>query len=450
MTSTSLLSYARRLGAALVSLLVLGLVASLVALAPPPAGAATTSLSARPAVAGERLVLTGSVPATRARPVTLQRRAAARWVRVAGARTTARGAFRFVVRQPSVATAYRVLAPAVAGRRATVQPCRPGRPGRPARHPHHHRAAGGTEPARGARRLRAGPSGPPVAGGATGRRPVAGRGRRHPAALGPDHRRGAHPPHGRAVRRPGHRSRLARRGRRQPPVTVDVQAVAPRRVGAPRLVTVGPGGAVGDTAPGGAGTSDGGRWVTFESDATNLVPGLNGDATQVYLRDTRAGTTTRISSAPDGGPGDGYSYDPVISGDGRYVSFTTTAMLLPNDTNRTLTESSTSTTQAEPLPVAGDRLSTARARRRRHRSRSRSSQTRTAGRYARVLEPPAYVDHRRPRAVRSVRLDRRTGTPPRWRRTAPPGRRPAAQHASPRATPSMVRATSSAPDSLAR
>ena len=117
-------------------------------------------------------------------------------------------------------------------------------------------------------------------------------------------------------------------------VTVEVQAVAPRRVGAPRLVTAAPGDGVGDTAPGGAATSDGGRRVAFESDATNLVPGPNGNVTQVYLRDTRAGTTTRISHAPDGGPGAGYSYDPVISGDGRFVSFTTTAVLLPNDTNR--------------------------------------------------------------------------------------------------------------------
>ena len=334
MTSTSLLSYARRLGAALVSLLVLGLVASLVALAPPPAGAATTSLSARPAVAGERLVLTGSVPATRARPVTLQRRAAARWVRVAGARTTARGAFRLVVRQPSVATAYRVLAPAVAGRRATVSravravpvvqrvtltttgplevrsplavhavfaPARPGRPWRVERRVdgRWQVVAAGTQPRSG--RTTAVVRTPRTAG-------------RFAVRVTAPAWRGAA-----AVTRAS---------------TVDVQAVAPRRVGAPRLVTVGPGGAVGDTAPGGAGTSDGGRWVTFESDATNLVPGSNGDATQVYLRDTRAGTTTRISSAPDGGPGDGYSYDPVISGDGRYVSFTTTAMLLPNDTNR--------------------------------------------------------------------------------------------------------------------
>ena len=64
MTTTPHLSSARRLGASLV----LALVTALVVLAPPPAEAAAT-LSARPAIVGERLVLTGWAPATRPRPV---------------------------------------------------------------------------------------------------------------------------------------------------------------------------------------------------------------------------------------------------------------------------------------------------------------------------------------------------------------------------------------------
>ncbi len=330
MTSTSFLSSARRPGAALV----LALVAALVVLAPPPAGAAAATLSARPVVAGEQLVLHGSVAATRPRPVTLQRRVAARWVRVAGGRTTARGAFRLVVRQPSVATTYRVLAPAVAGRRATASrafravpvaqrvtlttrgplevrsplavgaaftPSRPGRPWRVERRVdgRWQVVAAGTQPRSG--RITAVVRTPRTAG-------------RFAVRVSAPAWRGAA-----AVTRAA---------------AVVVQAVPPRRVGAPRLVTAGPGGAVGDTAPGGAGTSDGGRWVAFESNATTLVPGPTGGTTHVYLRDTDSGTTTRISRAPDGGPGPGYSYDPVISGDGRFVSFTSEAALLPTDTNR--------------------------------------------------------------------------------------------------------------------
>jgi len=69
--------------------------------------------------------------------------------------------------------------------------------------------------------------------------------------------------------------------------------------------------------------SAGGRFVAFVSAATNLDP-ADGDAVEsIYLRDLQNATTTLISraSGASGVSGDGLSVNPVISGDGRYVVF---------------------------------------------------------------------------------------------------------------------------------
>ena len=69
-----------------------------------------------------------------------------------------------------------------------------------------------------------------------------------------------------------------------------------------------------------------GRYVAFVSNATNLVPGDSNGATDVFVRDRLAGTTERASVSNAGIQGNGNSYRPVtISGDGRYVAFQTQA-----------------------------------------------------------------------------------------------------------------------------
>jgi Tol biopolymer transport system component len=78
------------------------------------------------------------------------------------------------------------------------------------------------------------------------------------------------------------------------------------------------------------GVSDDGRFVVFESRATDLVPGVdaNGNAVDVYLYDARDGSVRRLSvSAAGVQPADGDSTTPVISGDGRVVAFTSSAPL---------------------------------------------------------------------------------------------------------------------------
>jgi archaellum component FlaF (FlaF/FlaG flagellin family) len=86
-----------------------------------------------------------------------------------------------------------------------------------------------------------------------------------------------------------------------------------------------------------------GRYVAFDSSATNLVPNdtqVNGTA-DVFLRDTCIGapagcvpSTIRLSVTPSGGQSNGDSRNPTISADGRFVTFNSSATdLVPGGTN---------------------------------------------------------------------------------------------------------------------
>lgn len=76
-----------------------------------------------------------------------------------------------------------------------------------------------------------------------------------------------------------------------------------------------------------------GRYVAFESWASNLVPGDTNRAPDVYLHDRLTGETQRISVGWGGSQGDDYSFSPSISGDGRFVAFHSLASnLVPGDT----------------------------------------------------------------------------------------------------------------------
>lgn len=77
-----------------------------------------------------------------------------------------------------------------------------------------------------------------------------------------------------------------------------------------------------------------GRYIAFGSDANNLVSG-DTRAVDIFVRDVSAGTTEIISLDINGNePADGASWQSTISGDGRYVAFSSTSTaLVPNDTN---------------------------------------------------------------------------------------------------------------------
>ncbi|MBK7642120.1 MAG: PD40 domain-containing protein [Planctomycetes bacterium] len=82
--------------------------------------------------------------------------------------------------------------------------------------------------------------------------------------------------------------------------------------------------------------SSDGRFVSFWSAATNLAPGDTNGATDVFVHDMQTGVTTRVSVSSAGVQANNYSYtsDGNISGDGRFVGFSSFANnLVPNDQN---------------------------------------------------------------------------------------------------------------------
>lgn len=80
-----------------------------------------------------------------------------------------------------------------------------------------------------------------------------------------------------------------------------------------------------------------GRYVAFESYATNLVIGDTNTATDIFVRDRQTGQTTRVSVASDGTQGNDDSSSPSISADGQYVAFESWAPnLVTGDTNGSL------------------------------------------------------------------------------------------------------------------
>jgi Tol biopolymer transport system component len=77
-----------------------------------------------------------------------------------------------------------------------------------------------------------------------------------------------------------------------------------------------------------------GRFVAFESEATNLVSGDTNNFRDIFVHDRQTGQTTRVSVASDGTQSNQHSYNPSISADGRYVAFESEATnLVSGDTN---------------------------------------------------------------------------------------------------------------------
>lgn len=110
--------------------------------------------------------------------------------------------------------------------------------------------------------------------------------------------------------------------------------VRDRRRGTTTRVSVGVRGEQAN-APARAGTmAPDGSAVAFTSAATNLVPGVRGGLVELYVRDLRDGITTVAGVASDGTPADSSSGEPAFSADGRFVAFTSAAStLVPGDGN---------------------------------------------------------------------------------------------------------------------
>jgi Tol biopolymer transport system component len=83
-----------------------------------------------------------------------------------------------------------------------------------------------------------------------------------------------------------------------------------------------------------ASVSADGRFVAYQSIATNLVPNDTNIDDDIFVYDRQAGTTERVSIATEGTEGNGSSVAPMISANGRYVTFASSAKnLVAGDTN---------------------------------------------------------------------------------------------------------------------
>ena len=77
-----------------------------------------------------------------------------------------------------------------------------------------------------------------------------------------------------------------------------------------------------------------GRFVTFNSTASNLVAGDSNAVGDVFVHDRQSGATTRVSVDSAGNQANGVSTRPAISADGRFLAFESAASnLVDGDTN---------------------------------------------------------------------------------------------------------------------
>jgi hypothetical protein len=110
--------------------------------------------------------------------------------------------------------------------------------------------------------------------------------------------------------------------------------ISSRQTGAVELVNVSTSGVLSNNFSGLGGISSDGRFVTFNSFATNLVAGDTNDSYDGFVRDRLQGTTNRVTLGTNGIEGNSDSWAGSISADGRFVTFTSYATnVVAGDTN---------------------------------------------------------------------------------------------------------------------
>jgi len=101
--------------------------------------------------------------------------------------------------------------------------------------------------------------------------------------------------------------------------------VRDRVQGVTELISVNTARVIGNGASFSPGISDDGRYVVFASEATNLGPGDTNNVADIFVRDRVAGATTRITFSNWGEQADDGSMTPCISGDGRIIAYSSLA-----------------------------------------------------------------------------------------------------------------------------
>ena len=102
------------------------------------------------------------------------------------------------------------------------------------------------------------------------------------------------------------------------------------------LVSTSSTGVQGNSFSYGGSISADGRYVTFRSDANNLVDNDTNNETDVFVKDLETGIITLVSTSSTGIQSNGISFIPDISANGRYIAFDSNGSnLVSNDTNET-------------------------------------------------------------------------------------------------------------------
>jgi Tol biopolymer transport system component len=117
---------------------------------------------------------------------------------------------------------------------------------------------------------------------------------------------------------------------------VDDVFVRDRETETTTRVSVDSAGGEGNAMSASASISADGRFVAFESGASNLVPGDTNMHFDVFVHDRVSGITLRVSTDSGGTQANGASREPSVSPNGRFVAFWSDASnLVPGDTNGT-------------------------------------------------------------------------------------------------------------------
>ncbi len=101
-------------------------------------------------------------------------------------------------------------------------------------------------------------------------------------------------------------------------------------------VSVAASGKQGNSGSGGPDLSADGRYLSFVSSASNLVSGDTNDRSDIFVRDNETGVVARVNVSNGGAQANDDSFAAAISADGRYVVFRSLATnLVSNDSNNT-------------------------------------------------------------------------------------------------------------------
>jgi Tol biopolymer transport system component len=101
-----------------------------------------------------------------------------------------------------------------------------------------------------------------------------------------------------------------------------------------RRVSLSTSGEAGNAASTASSISGDGRWVAYQSMASNLIANDTGALQDVFLRDLENSITSRLSVNADGEIADGVSSTPTLNADGGLVAFSSRATnLVPDDTD---------------------------------------------------------------------------------------------------------------------